>query len=131
MLFVTIDKHPGFADLQQDYADEVTSSTTMNWESQNMTRIESNNGQIIIEKEQGYRKLMFVRLRSKDKNYGSAFFYLGEVTLENYQGEKPIKVVWNFQQAISEPIYHYLSDKKHRKYDIKEPTFVDEYSVYS
>ncbi len=130
VMFVTIDKSPQYATVQQDYSDEVTSPTTMDWESQNITTLESLNGRVITEKEPNYRKLMFVRLRAKDKHYGNTFFYLGEVHCLNYQGEKPIKVKWQLETEIPQPIYSYLSDQQYRKY-LPKDEFIDEYAAYS
>jgi superfamily II DNA or RNA helicase len=130
VLFVTIDKHPQYASVQQDYADELTSQTTIDWESQNITTQQSLNGRIITEKEPGYQKLMFIRLRAQDKYYGNSFFYLGRVNCLNYEDEKPIKVTWQFEKEILLPVYEYLTKPHYRKYFAKDE-FMDELATYS
>ncbi|OLS18892.1 MAG: hypothetical protein HeimC3_48300 [Candidatus Heimdallarchaeota archaeon LC_3] len=125
-IFVTIDKGKSFHEEKRAYNDELTSKLTMDWESQNKTKQESRDGEILTEKEPGYKKEMFMRLRSKDKQYGHAFFYLGEVKMKKYEGEKPIKIKWEFEKMVPEPIYEYLTKPEYRMYEKLKGEFVVE-----
>ena len=61
-MLVTQEKESTYQEANQYYKDKLLDRITMQWESQNITRLESENGKIITEKTPGYTKHIFMRL---------------------------------------------------------------------
>ncbi len=80
------------------------------WETQNRISQQSPTGQSYIE---GKRKmLLFVRKQQKaaeNKSRTLGYVYLGEVTLESYEGNSPIQIVWKLKSPMPGAVYEYAA----------------------
>ena len=124
ILFVTLDKNEKD---QTMYKDHFTSVDTFEWESQNITTLNSINGKIITGDPDysDYRILLMVRLRKNDPVYRYDHFYMGQVHCIQHEGEKPIKVRWEMEQDIDNPLYTYFTSKDYRKYTMPQGNELD------
>jgi hypothetical protein len=102
MVFVTLnksDKEYSPSTLYEDYA---ISAHQFHWQSMNGVRIESEEGQRIINQRQnGWKYILFVRDSKKDE-YGNTngYYCLGLMDYHSSHGERPINVIWDMQQPI-------------------------------
>ncbi|MGO3181600.1 MAG: DUF3427 domain-containing protein [Aequorivita sp.] len=88
------------------YNDYAVSETLFHWQSQNQTRSDRGKGLTYINHQNLDKKiLLFVREKSKDE-FGNTmgYVFIGEGSIEDYYGSKPMSVNWN----LSEPIPQYL-----------------------
>jgi superfamily II DNA or RNA helicase/HKD family nuclease len=78
------------------YADYPISRQRIHWESQSTTTQHGQTGQNLINhKEKGYTVLFFVREKKQNLNVTMPFTFLGPGEVVRYQGERPIKMVWD------------------------------------
>ncbi|GFO60234.1 helicase [Geomonas silvestris] len=84
------------------YADYPISRELLHWESQANTAQHHNDGQNLINhKERGYTVLVFARGLKKRNGLTVPFTFLGPVEQVNYEGERPIKMVWRLKYPMS------------------------------
>lgn len=91
-----------------NYNDFAQSSRKFHWETQNRVSPLSPTGQKYIHQTQ--TMLLFVRkqARAADNPYRTmGYVYLGEVTLESYQGSRPMQIVWNLKDPMPGEVYEY------------------------
>ena len=93
------DKDYSPSTLYQDYA---ISEHQFHWQSKNDVRIQSNDGQRIINQPNNdWKFLLFVRDRKRDEfGFTNAYYFLGEMEYESSHGECPMNVTWNMKYDI-------------------------------
>lgn len=83
------------------YADYPISRELLHWESQSNTTQNSDTGQNLINhRERGYSILIFARDVKKRGGITVPFSYLGTADLDNYESERPIKVIWRLRYPM-------------------------------
>ena len=102
MVFVTLnksDKEYAPGTLYEDYA---ISPNQFHWQSMNKVRIQSNEGQRIINQQSnGWKFLLFVRDSKKDGyDNTNAYYCLGMMDYNSSHGECPMNVIWDMQNPI-------------------------------
>jgi len=104
VLFVTLDKK-GRAEALQ-YEDRFLSATEFQWQSQNKNTQASELGQKILHhKERGIPIHLFVRKKDKVGGVTQPFSYAGRLDLQRWEGERPITVWWEMQEAVPERLW--------------------------
>lgn len=84
-----------------NYKDKIIDEFTMQWESQNKTKQDSNIGKNIINnKERNINLHMFVRKFKMIDGLSQPFIYLGLVDTYQYEKNAPIRFKFKFQQPI-------------------------------
>jgi hypothetical protein len=83
------------------YADYPISRELLHWESQSNTTQTAEAGQNLIHHgARGYTILIFAR-DVKKRNGGTVpFTYLGPAERVSYEGERPIKMVWQLRHQM-------------------------------
>ena len=95
LMFVTLDKREGFAERVQ-YHDYAISPERFHWQTQNRAGVNNATGQRYIDSaNNGWSFQLFVR-----ENQKSAYIALGPVELEQYEGDRPISIIWNLKYAM-------------------------------
>lgn len=93
-----------------NYKDFAQSNDKFHWESQNKTSQQSSVGQSYIN---GQREmLLFVRKQqnaAENKSRTLGYVYLGKVTLESYEGNRPMQIVWKLKTAMPGAVYEYAA----------------------
>ena len=98
LLAFTLDKSSGAFSPTTRYRDYAISPTLIHWESQSMTRADSDTGLRYRNHERDGRSIMlFTRLRADDR----AFWFLGPATYRGHVGEKPMAITWELQHAVA------------------------------
>ena len=102
MVFVTLNKSDKEYSPSTQYEDYAISAYQFHWQSMNSVRIDSAEGQRIInQNNNGWKYLLFVRDSKKDEYSNTNSYYcLGFMDFHESTGEKPINVVWNMQNPI-------------------------------
>ena len=108
-MFVDIikDREEGSSTNYNDYAQ---SRTLFNWETQSTVSQDSPTGQNYINGVN--TMLLFVRkqaTRPEDKNLRMGYTYMGEVKLVKYEGNKPINILWQLQEAMPACVFEYAA----------------------
>ena len=104
LLFVTLDKREGFAE-QLQYHDYAINPELFHWQTQNRAGLNNATGRRYIDSlENGWSFQLFVR-----ENQDSTYIALGAVTLEQYEGDRPISIVWKLQQAMPIEVFRRFS----------------------
>jgi superfamily II DNA or RNA helicase/diadenosine tetraphosphate (Ap4A) HIT family hydrolase len=107
-LFVTLDKKE--APAAHKYRDQFLSATEFEWQSQNRTRQESSLGQDLHNHRE--RKVdihLFVRRAKKVAGKTSPFIYCGHLEFKRWEGDKPITVWWELEEAVPREMWEELS----------------------
>lgn len=93
----TLDKSTGNFSPTTRYRDYAASRDVIHWESQSVTRSESETG-IRYQKhvEMGSAIMLFARLRTTDR----AFYFLGPATYVKHEGELPMAVTWKLHHPL-------------------------------
>jgi hypothetical protein len=102
MVFVTINKSDKEYSPSTRYEDYAISATQFHWQSMNGVRIDSEEGQRIIQQPtNGWKYILFVRDAKKDE-YGNTngYYCLGLIDYNSSIGERPMNVVWDMQHSI-------------------------------
>ncbi|MBR6415847.1 MAG: DUF3427 domain-containing protein [Bacteroidales bacterium] len=102
MVFVTLNKSDKEYSPSTMYADYVISTGQFHWQSMNKVRIESEEGQRIVnQKTNGWKFILFVRDTKKDP-YGNTngYYCLGMMDFDSSHGECPLNVIWNMHEPI-------------------------------
>lgn len=102
LLAFTLDKSSGAFSPTTRYRDYAISPTRIHWESQSMTRADSETGLRYRNHERDGRSIMlFTRLRADDR----AFWFLGPATYRGHVGEKPMAITWELQMPLPGDLY--------------------------
>jgi hypothetical protein len=97
LLAFTLDKTSGQFSPTTRYRDHAISPTLIHWESQSMTREESETGLRYRHHERdGSSVMLFCRLRQTDR----AFWFLGPATYVHHEGERPMAITWRLLHAL-------------------------------
>ena len=84
------------------YRDHAISRDLIHWESQSVTREQSETGlRYQRHVELGTRILLFSRLRSDER----AFYFLGPATYVKHEGELPMAITWRLRHALPGDLY--------------------------
>ena len=102
MVFVTLnksDKEYSPSTLYEDYA---ISTKQFHWQSMNKVRIESDEGQRILnQRDNGWKYILFVRDSKQDAyNITNGYYCLGMMDFVSSHGECPMNVVWEMKNDI-------------------------------
>ena len=102
MVFVTLNKSDKEYSPSTRYEDYAISAHQFHWQSMNSVRIESNEGQRIIEQRtNGWKYILFVRDTKKDEySNTNAYYCLGLIDYHESHGERPMNVVWDMRNPI-------------------------------
>lgn len=96
LLFVTLDKTgKGFSPTTR-YRDYAIGPTLFHWESQSAASVTRQSGRRYIESAtNGWTFFLFVRTRP-----GEPFAFLGPVTYEKHEGDRPIGITWRLAHSL-------------------------------
>lgn len=101
LLFVTLDKDDKEFTPTTMYDDYPLSAERFHWQSQGLTRADSPRGlRYQSHDTMGWRMLLFVRQRSKERGNAVPFTFLGPVHYESHEKEKPMSIVWRLERPI-------------------------------
>lgn len=104
LLFVTLDKSSGFHD-RIAYRDHAISPELFHWQSQNSASPSTVAGRRYVESAaNGWTFQLFVRSRTVD-----AYYALGSATIERWEGEKPMSIVWKLTQPLPPRLFEEFS----------------------
>lgn len=94
------------------YKDYAQSREFFHWETQNRVREGSREAEAYRNGENNM--LLFVRQQAKHPDYGCrmGFVYLGQVTVKNIGGSRPMQIVWHLDTPMSEATYAFASQYK-------------------
>lgn len=102
LLAITLDKTSGHFSPTTRYRDYAINRELIHWESQSVTRSDSETGQRYREHEKrGTDVLPFVRLTADDR----AFWFLGQATYMDHSGERPMAITWRLQTPMPGDLY--------------------------
>ena len=102
LLAFTLDKSSGAFSPTTRYRDYAISPTLVHWESQSMTRADSDTGLRYRNHQRDGRSIMlFTRLRADDR----AFWFLGPATYRGHVGEKPMAITWELDTPLPGDLY--------------------------
>ena len=89
------------------YHDYLLNRKRLHWESQaNCTRTSPTGQNYIHFRERGYTILFFARINKSESGLTSPFTYLGPASeLVSYEGDRPIKMVWELAHAVPAEMY--------------------------
>jgi hypothetical protein len=97
LLAFTLDKTSGHFSPTTRYRDYAISRDLIHWESQSVTRAESETGRRYRQHGQlGSSIMLFARLRSDDR----AFYFLGPATYVKHESEMPMAVTWRLAHTL-------------------------------
>jgi len=93
----TLDKTHGSFSPTTRYRDYAISPSLIHWESQSVTRSDSDTGRRYQEHERrGSEVMLFTRLRTSDR----AFWFLGPARYVSHVGERPMAVTWRLEHPL-------------------------------
>jgi len=97
LLAFTLDKTNGHFSPTTRYRDYAISRDLIHWESQSVTRADSETG-LRYQKHaaRGSSIMLFARLSTNDR----AFYFLGPATYVKHEGELPMAVTWRLQHPL-------------------------------
>jgi superfamily II DNA or RNA helicase len=102
LLAFTLDKSSGAFSPTTRYRDYAISPRLIHWESQSMTRADSDTGLRYQNHERDNRSIMlFTRLRADDR----AFWFLGPANYRGHVGEKPMAITWELHTPLPGDLY--------------------------
>ena len=97
LLAFTLDKTSGQFSPTTRYRDYAISPELIHWESQSITREDSETGLRYQQHAQrGNQVMLFARLRADDR----AFWFLGPATYVKHESEMPMAVTWRLQHRL-------------------------------
>ena len=101
IFYVTLEKDPKHFTPTTLYNDYPISPTRFHWESQGVTRAESDTGRRYQATSASWRKLLFVR-QSKETATGvtAPYLFLGPVRYMSHESEKPMQITWELERAM-------------------------------
>ena len=102
LLAFTLDKTEGGFSPTTRYRDYAISRILIHWESQNLTREDSDTGTRYRQHaERDGLILLFARERADDR----AFWFLGPARYVSHEGERPMAITWRLDQALPADLY--------------------------
>lgn len=102
LLAFTLDKSSGNFSPTTRYRDYAVSPRLIHWESQSITRADSETGLRYRHHERDGRSIMlFTRLRAEDR----AFWFLGPARYRGHVGEKPMAITWELHTPLPGDLY--------------------------
>lgn len=97
----TLDKSAGSFSPTTRYRDYAISPDLIHWESQAITRVESETGKrYLAQGTSGTNVAMFARLTTRD-----TFWCLGTATYVSHEGERPIAITWRLEHRLPGDVY--------------------------
>jgi hypothetical protein len=97
LLAFTLDKTSGQFSPTTRYRDYAIRHDLIHWESQSVTREESETGRRYREHvARGSSILLFARLRADDR----AFWFLGPARYVSHEGELPMAITWRLERPL-------------------------------
>jgi hypothetical protein len=97
LLAFTLDKTSGQFSPTTRYRDYAISRELVHWESQSVTRADSETGLRYRQHvAQGSSVMLFARLRNDDR----AFYFLGPATYVKHEGELPMAITWRLAHPL-------------------------------
>jgi hypothetical protein len=97
LLAFTLDKTSGQFSPTTRYRDYAISRELIHWESQSVTRADSETGLRYQQHvRMGTSVMLFARLRSKDR----AFYFLGPAGYVKHDSELPMAVTWHLASSL-------------------------------
>jgi superfamily II DNA or RNA helicase/HKD family nuclease len=102
LMAFTLDKSTGSFSPTTRYRDYAISRDLIHWESQTITRAESETGQRYQHHHvRGSDVFLFARLRQDQR----AFWFLGRATYEGHEGERPMAIRWRLDSPLGGDLY--------------------------
>lgn len=102
LLAITLDKSSGHFSPTTRYRDYAISSDLLHWESQSMTRADSETGKRYQEHgTRGSTILPFARMTTDDR----AFWLLGPASYIRHEGERPMAITWRLAEPLSGDLF--------------------------
>jgi superfamily II DNA or RNA helicase len=93
----TLDKTSGQFSPTTRYRDYAISRDLIHWQSQSVTRADSETGRRYQRhRESGTSVMLFARLRADDR----AFSFLGPADYESHEGELPMSITWRLRHPL-------------------------------
>ena len=97
LLAFTLDKTSGQFSPATRYRDHAISRELIHWESQSITRADSETGMRYQKhEERGTAVMLFARLRSDDR----AFWFLGPASYVRHESECPMAITWRLHHPL-------------------------------
>jgi superfamily II DNA or RNA helicase/HKD family nuclease len=97
LLAFTLDKTSGQFSPTTRYKDYAISRDLLHWESQSVTRADSETGKRYQHhRERGSAIMLFARLRNDDR----AFWFLGPATYVSHESELPMAITWRLDHSL-------------------------------
>lgn len=105
--FVTLEKSEKHYSPSTRYRDYAIAPDLFHWESQSVTREQSDTGQRYIHHaHRGSHVMLLVRPSNKDAwNRTHPFTFLGPATYVSHTGERPMAIVWHLQRAMPMDVF--------------------------
>ena len=101
LFFVTLEKDARHFTPTTLYHDYAISPTLFHWQSQSVTREDSETGRRYRRPPEGWRLLLFVRkAKQDDRGVTQPFLLLGPVHYVSHEGERPMSITWRLQHAV-------------------------------
>lgn len=101
ILFVTLEKDEREFTPTTLYNDYPISRSLFHWESQSVTRADSETGRRYQgHTERGWRVLLFVRQRRRARGVTSPYLFLGPVRYHSHQSERPMQILWELERPM-------------------------------
>ncbi|MEL7207732.1 MAG: DUF3427 domain-containing protein, partial [Actinomycetota bacterium] len=98
----TLDKSSGSFSPTTRYRDYAISRELIHWESQSVTRADSDTGQRYQHHvELGTSVMLFARQHVNDR----AFWFLGPATYVSHEGERPMAITWRLDHPLPGDLY--------------------------
>ena len=98
----TLDKTSGHFSPTTRYRDYAISRDLIHWESQSLTRAESDTGKRYRNHlALGTTVQLFARLHADDR----AFWFLGPATYVSHEGERPMAIKWRLQRPMPGDVF--------------------------
>ena len=102
LLAFTLDKTSGHFSPTTRYRDYAISRDLMHWQSQSVTREDSETGlRYRNHGRLGTSVLLFARLRTDDR----AFWFLGPATYVKHESETPMSVTWRLEHSLPGDVF--------------------------
>jgi hypothetical protein len=102
LLAITLDKSTGHFSPTTRYRDYAISPERLHWESQSMTRADSETGKRYQEHDtRGSVVLPFARMTTGDR----AFWLLGPAHYISHAGERPMAITWRLAEPLSGDLF--------------------------
>jgi hypothetical protein len=102
LLAFTLDKTSGQFSPTTSYKDRAISRELIHWESQSVTRADSETGNRYQQHvAMGSHVFLFARLRADDR----AFWFLGPATYVRHEGEQPMGITWRLHHPLPGDLY--------------------------